>query len=101
MDVELPDTGCNILHSSSAFYNYSNDGRTRQDWQIFDGVAHKISETTSTYGYTYTGTCLNTGDLVYKPELKEVFFPLTAVFVALFILVSAYKLILSMWWRKR
>ena len=101
MDVVLPDTGCNILRDSNSFYNYSSDGHTREDYQIFDGVAHKNGSHYSSYGYEYSGTCLQTGDLVYKPELKEVWFPLTAVFVSLLILVLAYKLILSMWWRKK
>lgn len=101
MDVVLPDTGCNILHASNGFYNYSDDGYNRKDYVIYDGIAYKVADNNSSYIYHYSGTCLHTGDLVYKPELKEVWFPLTAVFVSLLILVLAYKLILSMWWRKK
>lgn len=70
MEVALPNTGCNILRSDSSFYNYSPDSRTRSTFYIYDGVAHKESESYSQYGYSYTGTCLNTGDLIYKPELQ-------------------------------
>lgn len=75
MNVELPSYGCNIINSSSSFYNYSNNNRTRETWYIYDGVAHKQSTSTSTTGYNVTGDCLSTGDLVYKPEL-QVYLPL-------------------------
>lgn len=77
MNVELPSTGCNILISDTSFYNYSNDRRTRQRWYIYNGTAHLESSSTSTYGYDYTGTCIHTGDLVYKPEI-QVYFPIIA-----------------------
>ena len=63
MDVVLPDTGCNILRDSNSFYNYSSDGHTREDYQIFDGVAHKNGSHYSSYGYEYSGTCLQTGGI--------------------------------------
>lgn len=44
--------------------------------------------------------CLQTGDLVYKPEYKEFFFPICSVFVCLFIFWLAYRLMLHKWWRK-
>lgn len=91
MNVELPSTGCNILISNSSFYNYSSDRRTRQRYYIYDGVAHMESSSTSTYGYDYTGTCLNTGDLVYKPELK-VYFPLASFCVICFLLIMIYRI---------
>lgn len=69
----MPETGCNILNSATTFYNYSPDRRTRQTYIIFDGESHLQSENYSTTGYTYTGTCLSNGDLVYKPELQVYF----------------------------
>lgn len=75
MNVELPSTGCNIINTSTSFYNYSTDGRTRDSYVIYDGVAKKQASTYNQYGYSYTGDCLSTGDLVYKPEL-QVYFPL-------------------------
>lgn len=101
MNVELPSTGCNIINSATTFYNYSPDSRTRDTYIIYEGKALLQSSSYNQYGYTYTGTCLNTGDLVFRPEYKEVLFPLLAVFVSLFIFYSAYKLMLSMWWRKK
>lgn len=92
MNVSLPETGCNILHSATSFYNYSGDGRTRSDWQIYEGVAHKISETYNQYGYSYTGTCLNTGDLVYKPEL-QIYFPILGALIFIYILFVVYRVI--------
>lgn len=75
MEVELPSNGCNIITSSTSFYNYSPDGRTRETYYIYDGKAFLRESTYNQYGYSYTGTCLYTGDLIYKPEL-QVYFPL-------------------------
>lgn len=94
MDVVLPSTGCNILISSSSFYNYSNDLRTREQYYIYEGVAHLQSSSYSQYGYTYTGECLNTGSLVYKPELK-VFFPVVQFVIISFVLILIYKILLK------
>lgn len=93
MEVELPDTGCNILRSDSSFYNYSNDSRTRQTFYIYDGVAHKESESYSQYGYNYTGTCLVTGDLVYKPEI-EIYFQFLSFVVVIFAFIVIYRFII-------
>lgn len=94
MDVDLPDTGCNILISNSSFYNYSSDKRTRQRYYIYDGDAHMESSTTSTYGYDYTGTCLHDGDLVYKPEL-QVYFPLASFCVICFLVIMIYRIFIK------
>lgn len=94
MNVELPNTGCNILDGDSVVYNYSTDGHTRTKYTIYEGVAQMSSTSTSSYGYTYSGTCLVTGDLVYKPE-TEVYFTFIAgmmIGVALYII---YKIILE------
>lgn len=79
MYVDLPSTGCNVIQSSTTFYNYSPDGRTRQTYVLIDGNKYLQSESYNQYGYSYTGTCLNTGDLVYKPELKIYFEALSIV----------------------
>lgn len=94
MNVELPTTGCNILISSTSFYNYSPDRRTRQRYYIYDGVAHMESSTYSQYGYDYSGTCLDTGDLVYRPEI-QVYFPFLAFLIVLFALFLVYKVIIK------
>lgn len=94
MNVELPDSGCNILSSSTSFYNYSSDGRTRSQYIIYDGHAKKISETTNQYGYTYTGTCLETGDLVYKPEL-QIYFPFIASIICVFSIFLVYRVVIK------
>lgn len=99
MDVELPTTGCNILNSSTTFYNYSSDSRTRETYIIYDGEAHLQSSTYNQYGYSYSGDCLSTGDLVYKPEL-QVWFNLASIFVFISILLLAVRLFFYPFWRK-
>lgn len=94
MDVELPTTGCNILISNASFYNYSPDRRTRRRYYIYEGVAHLESTATSTYNYDYTGTCLSTGDLVYRPEV-QVYFPLISFVIVLIILGIIYHIIIK------
>lgn len=91
MDVELP-SGCNIINSSTSFYNYTNSNRTRTLYYIVDGKAFVSSSNTASTPYTYTGTCLTTGDLVYKPEL-EVFFTLGAIALCSLIAVLLWKTI--------
>lgn len=92
MDVELPSSGCNILTGATSFYNYSSDGRTRQTFAIYEGQAKMVSEAYNQYGYTYTGTCLQTGDLVYKPELK-IYFPFLSAIIFIFSLYLIYRVI--------
>ena len=95
MDVVLPETGCNIINSSTSFYNYSPDGRTRKSYIIYDGKAILQSTSTIQYGYTYTGDCLTTGDLIYKPEI-EIYFPVIAFILICAAILLAYKIVL---WR--
>lgn len=95
MNVELPNTGCNIINSATTFYNYSSDGRTRDTYVIYDGIAKKQASTYNQYGYTYTGDCLSTGDLVYKPELK-IYFPVISFIIISAAILLAYKAVL---WR--
>lgn len=94
MYVVLPETGCNILSSNSSFYNYSPDGRTRTTYIIYDGTAHPTAVNTSQMGYTYTGTCMVTGDLVYKPEL-DVYFPIIAFCITCFITIVIYHILVK------
>lgn len=93
MEVNLPESGCNILRSDTSFYNYSPDSRTRQTYYIYDGEAFKESESYSQYGYTYTGTCLRTGDLVYKPEL-EIYYQVISFILCVFAFIVIYRLII-------
>lgn len=94
MDVVLPSTGCNIISSSTTFYNYSSDSRTRQQYVIYEGVAHLQSSSYSNTGYNYSGTCLTTGDLVYKPEV-QVYYPLASFGVILTLLLLIYHIIIK------
>lgn len=94
MDVVLPSSGCNIISNSTTFYNYSDNGRTRQTYVIYDGKAFLQSSATSTTGYTYTGTCLTTGDLKYKPEL-EVYFPVISFCIILLLISLIYKIFIK------
>lgn len=99
MYIELPSTGCNVIQNATTFYNYSPDSRTRQTWVIYDGQAIKQAETYSQYGYTYTGDCLTTGDLQYKPEVR-VYFEHMAIIDFLLILIIPITLFWWKWWRK-
>lgn len=94
MDVELPSTGCNIINSSTSFYNYSSDGRTRENYIIYDGKALLQSSSYNQYGYSYTGDCLTTGDLIYKPEL-DVYFPVISFCIVCFILLIIYRIFIK------
>lgn len=94
MNVELPTSGCNILTSATSFSNYSNNNRTRQIYYIYEGVAHLQSETTSTYGYDVSGTCLNTGDLVFHPE-DQVYFPVISFLICFLIVYFIYALFIK------
>lgn len=93
MNVELPSTGCNIINSSTSFYNYHSDGRTRDTYIIYDGKAILQSTSTSQYGYSYSGDCLTTGDLVYKPEVKDFWMPNMAIGAFLIIVIMIFKLL--------
>lgn len=95
MNIDLPSTGCNIINSSTSFYNYSSDLRTRSLYYIYDGKAILSSSTTSTYPYSPTGTCLVTGDLVYKPEFQDVFFPALAFMFVVFSFLLIYKIFIK------
>lgn len=94
MNVELPSTGCNIINSATSFYNYSTDNKTREVYVIYEGKALLQSSTYNQYGYTHTGTCLNTGDLVYEPELR-VYFPIFAFCLIASAMFLAYKIVLG------
>ena len=93
MYVDLPSTGCNIIQSATTFYNYSPDSRTRQTYVVVDGKPFLQSESYSQYGYSYTGTCLSTGDLVYKPELT-IYFEFIAFIICLLVFFLLHNLII-------
>lgn len=94
MNVDLPN-GCNIINSATSFYNYTNNNRTRALYYIYEGKAFKANEITNNYGFDYTGTCLSTGSLIYKPELK-IYFPVIAFIIICGAFLLAYKIVL---WR--
>lgn len=92
MNVELPDTGCNVLQSNNLLYNYSSNNRVLREYVIYDGQIRLRRETTSNYTYDHNGDCLVTGDLVYRPELKGVWFPIVGLIVILFIYRLVFRL---------
>lgn len=94
MNVELPSTGCNVINSSTSFYNYSPDSKTRETYVIYEGVAHLQSSSYNQYGYSYTGTCVHTGDFVYKPEL-QVIFPFYAFILAVILFILVYRVMIK------
>lgn len=94
MNVDIPDYGCNIISSSTTFYNYSNNNRTRETYVIYDGVAHLQNTQTNQNAYNYTGTCLSDGDLVYKPEL-DVYFPILSFCLVCFIIILIYHIFIK------
>lgn len=95
MQVELPTTGCNIIQSATSFYNYNSGDTVRDTYVIFDGKALLQSHQTNQYGYSYTGTCLSTGDLVYKPEL-----PIYFQFMSMILVAAAFGLVFKYILRK-
>lgn len=94
MNVELPTTGCNVINSSTSFYNYSPDSRTRDNYVIYEGKAYLQSSSYSQYGYTYTGDCLVTGDLKFKPDV-EVYFPILSFMLVCSILLFIYHVLIK------
>ena len=94
MEVELPNDGCNIINSSSSFYNYTNNNQTRSLYYIYDGKAIKASTSTRNEGYNYSGTCIVTGDLIYRPE-KQVEFQIWAFLIIILITYIIYKIMLE------
>lgn len=94
MNVELPSTGCNIINSSTSFYNYSTDSKTRETYVIYDGKAILQSSNYNQYGYTYSGDCLVTGDMVYRPELSIYFQFISGVIIGA-TLYLIYKIMLE------
>ena len=98
MNVELPSTGCNILSNNGVLYNYNNSGRTRTSYVIYEGKLFKSSESTSSTSYTYNGTCLRTGDLVYNPS-SQVYFTHIAILTAFALLILPTYIIFRKFWR--
>lgn len=94
MNVDLPTTGCVVLNSSTTFYHYYDNDHYRDSYIIYEGVAHKQSTSYNVNGYTYSGTCLTTGDLVYRPEL-QVYFPVLGFILFCFIMVLLYNIIIK------
>ena len=92
MNVELPNTGCNILQSDNLIYNYSNNNRTRKEYVIYEGKLYLRNESNSNYDLSHNGTCLSTSDLVYKPELRGVWFPIIAFVMFFGIVLFVFKL---------
>lgn len=92
MNVELPNTGCNILYANNTIYNYSDDRHIRSQYNIYDGKIFLTGTSTSGYGYDVTGTCLVTGDLVYKPEIK-VYFEIISVIIFYLIVRLVFRLL--------
>lgn len=72
MIVQLPETGCNIVANDYTIYNYVNNNY-RDTYTLYEGRLFLRESSSSTYGYNYTGTCVSTGDLIYKPEYDVVF----------------------------
>lgn len=101
MYVELPSTGCNIINSATSLYNYSPDSKTRTTFILIDGNLYKQSETYNQYGYTYTGACLNTGDLTYKPEVRLYFEFIAAIVVGIIFYLLFNLIIKKIRWKSR
>lgn len=91
MNVDVPDSGCNIIQSDNLLYNYSNNNRTRTEYTIYEGQLYKRAETTNNVGYTISGTCVNDGDIVYQPVLK-VWFPIISFLVFFGIVRFVFRL---------
>lgn len=94
MEIELPATGCNILNNNGVLYNYPN-ARTRNTYVIYDGKLFLSSQSTSNYDYSYNGTCLVTGDLIYKPEI-----PIYFQFISLLLVAGCFLLIFNIMFKR-
>lgn len=91
MDVNLPTNGCNISQSNGFIDNYYNGTRTR-----YTITENKLVQS---YRTTYTSiptgyTCLNTGDIIYKPELAVYFQIISLALVGIATLII-FKIIIG------
>lgn len=90
MEIELPNYGCNYINSSNVVYNIN--GNTRETYVIYEGSLILQRTDSSNYGYNTTGyNCLNTGDLIYKPE-TAVTYPLLSMVIIGVALLLMYKI---------
>lgn len=94
-EIPLPETGCNVYHGSYVD-NYFNGKRTR----FYLNDTQLVQSSKSDYSRVPDGvTCINTGDLIYKPEL-EVYFNLASFVLFPLLILFAIRLILFKWWRR-
>lgn len=94
MEIELPTTGCSIFYGSYIDH-YTSNGYTRTRYYINEGKLVKNNTSSSNYNSIPSGaTCLQQGDLVYRPEL-EVYIPFLASSLFIFALILVYKIFIK------
>lgn len=91
MNVELPNTGCNILISNDKLENYSADGAIRSTYIIQNAKLYLSSVEVGEF--QPTGTCLSTGDIEWRPEYK-IAAELVSIFLVAFIFWFIYHITL-------
>lgn len=97
MEVEIPSGGCFIASGSTTFYHYLNNQRIT--YYLYDGKLIRGSQ--SSYTNLPTGYhCLQSGDVVYKPELS-VYFPFLAFCLISFAGLLIFNLIIKRLWGSR
>lgn len=108
MEVEIPTqlsdgSSIDCFHASGTdqftgvHFGSSVNNTLYQIFYYYDGKLFptRLVSGPQYYAITYRSVCLNQGDLVYKPEYKEVWFPLASLAVFIFILMLVYKIIIK------
>lgn len=95
MEVELPSGGCSILSGYNSLDHYLNGTRIR--YYIYDGKLVRSSSSTYTR-LPDNSYCLQSGDLVYKPEIP-VYFSFMSMCIVAFAGISLYNIMIKKLWQ--
>lgn len=97
MEIEIPSVGCFVASGYNSFDHYLNNSRVRYfliSNKLVRGSSSHYSNLPSGYH------CLQTGDLVYKPEIA-VYFPFMAFGLVAFAGILLYNILIKKLWQGR
>lgn len=96
MIIEIPSGGCFYATSSSSFNHVVGSQRTYYYLPNDSGQLVK-GQTTSSYNLPNNVYCLESGDLIYKPEVSDVVFPLVSILIFVIVAIWWIKLMFRGW----
>lgn len=97
MEIEVPSDGCFVASGSNVFDHYVGSIRTR--YYLYDGkfVRGSSNNHSTLPSDSY---CIQSGDLVYKPEL-EIYFKFISFSLVIFAMLIVWNLIIKNLWKGR